>query len=62
VDVLDAQGRSVRQVFRGRLPTGTHRLQWDARDATGAALPAGICFPRAWGVDVEARRKIVVMR
>lgn len=62
VDVLDARGRRVRQVFRGQLPAGTHRLKWDARDDAGAALSAGIYFLRAWGADAEAHRKIVLMK
>ena len=62
VDVMDARGRRVRELFRGPLASGTNRLHWDACDATGAALPAGVYFVRARGAGSEARQKIVLMR
>ena len=42
LDVLDVQGRTVRQLARGWVERGARQVRWDGRDATGVRAPAGI--------------------
>jgi FlgD Ig-like domain len=44
--LFDAQGRRVRQFFRGTLPRGLTSLAWDGMDDAGRPLHAGIYFLR----------------
>ena len=62
VDVFDAGGRRVRQIFSGRLSAGASAFDWDGRNDLGALLPAGVYVVRARSGAAEARAKLVVMR
>jgi len=44
--LLDLQGRAVRTLLDGTLPSGTTSLQWDGKDASGSTLAAGAYFLR----------------
>jgi hypothetical protein len=46
VALFDAQGRRVRDLYRGTLPRGLTSLPWDGRDASGRTLGAGLYFLR----------------
>jgi flagellar hook assembly protein FlgD len=46
LDVFDLQGRRVRTLADRRLPRGATVLEWDGRDAAGAAVPRGLYFAR----------------
>lgn len=60
VDVYDVGGREVVTLWSGALPAGRHDLRWDARDARGARLPAGLYLVRAMvGAHVLVRRVIL---
>lgn len=53
--VFDAQGRLVRQLWRGELPAGRHQFDFDA-----ASLPAGLYFCRlSAGTTMQTRRILV---
>lgn len=45
-EIYDVAGRRVRTVFEGRLPSGSHFLDWDGRTASGRTVAAGIYFMR----------------
>ncbi|MBI5710026.1 MAG: T9SS type A sorting domain-containing protein [Candidatus Eisenbacteria bacterium] len=62
VEVLDAVGRRVRQVFHGELPAGTSTLRWDGRDALGAPQPAGVYFVRVWADGGQLAKTVVLLR
>jgi len=47
VAVYDVAGRIVRRIHGGPLPSGTHALTWDGRDARGTPAAAGVYFVRA---------------
>lgn len=50
VDIFDARGRRVREVFLGSVTEGVAAVEWDGSDATGARVPAGCYFIRGrWG-------------
>jgi hypothetical protein len=42
--VLDARGKSVRDLQSSTLPQGRHRLRWDGRNAAGGQVPSGEYF------------------
>jgi hypothetical protein len=44
--LFDAQGRRVRDLYRGSLPRGLTSLPWDGRDDAGAWLGPGLYFLR----------------
>jgi flagellar basal-body rod modification protein FlgD len=46
IDVLDGQGRVVRQLTTGSAPAGTSAVTWDGLDASGSRLSAGTYFYR----------------
>jgi hypothetical protein len=62
VAVLDAQGREVAELTRGRQPAGDHLLRWDGRDARGAAASPGIYFVRVESGERTAARRITLLR
>ena len=49
LDVFDVQGRRVRTILDGHVPTGEHDLVWDGRTLSGTEAPAGIYFVRLQG-------------
>lgn len=51
VEVLDADGQTVRRLDLGALPAGVHRFAWDGQNDAGEALPAG-----RYGFTVSATR------
>src|SRR5690554_2468491 len=44
VEILDAEGRVVRQITTGPLEPGTHSVTWDGRDGVGQMLTPGSYF------------------
>ena len=46
VDVVDAQGRLVSQLYGGDAAAGAQRLAWSGRQGNGARVPAGQYFYR----------------
>jgi flagellar basal-body rod modification protein FlgD len=54
VEVLDAEGRRVRELAVGARSAGTHTVTWDGRDAGGRALPAGTYFYRVTAAGATA--------
>lgn len=42
--VFDVAGRPVRQLHRGELAAGPHRVEWDGRDEQGQPLAEGLYF------------------
>jgi hypothetical protein len=64
VDVLDVNGRRVRQVHSGRIAAGRTVVSWDGADALGHRQPAGVYWVRVTGRDGagNAVKRFVLMR
>ena len=62
LDVVDVQGRRVRELVQGVRAAGEHRIDWDGRDDDGHAMRAGVYFLRLHAEDRSLNRKVVVMR
>ncbi len=54
VRVVDATGRTVRDLASGPLGAGTHAIAWDGRDFRGRAVPSGVYFVLARATDGTA--------
>ena len=62
VAVHDMTGRRVCQLMQGRLPAGTHRLQWRGRDGHGRLVPAGHYWIRISTAGGTWAERLVVVR
>ncbi len=62
LEVFDAAGRRVRELFAGRGDAGEHALRFDLRDDSGRALPAGAYRVRLRAGGREVTRALVATR
>ncbi|MCC7141022.1 MAG: T9SS type A sorting domain-containing protein [Candidatus Eisenbacteria bacterium] len=62
VEVFDASGRRVRELFDGPLGSGDQSLAWDRRDDGSNAVPSGIYFVRVASSALVGTAKLVVTR
>lgn len=60
--VYDLLGRQVRLLHQGLLPEGSHRLLWDGRDASGAAMSSGVYWYRLITPEAVKTGKMVLMK
>ena len=58
--VVDAAGRRVRSLVRGKMEVGEHRLNWDGCDEAGRLAPSGVYFAKLHTVDGTATQKVVL--
>jgi hypothetical protein len=62
VAVVDAAGRTVRELARRGFPAGHHALHWDSEDGAGRPVPSGIYLVRLQTPGFSAIRKIMIIR
>jgi hypothetical protein len=62
VEIVDLQGRIVRQLANGDLTMGETSWTWDGRDASGLPVPAGVYFAWVRTDRHAAAQKVVRMR
>lgn len=62
VGIYTAGGDLVARLDEGVRGAGTHRVQWDGRDAAGKAVSSGIYFYRLEGAAGVAPRKMVLLK
>ncbi|MBD3236837.1 MAG: hypothetical protein GF330_09045 [Candidatus Eisenbacteria bacterium] len=62
LDVVDLNGRLVRNLVDGALPAGISTLTWDGRDARGNAVGAGVYYIRLTTTENSDAIKAVVIR
>ncbi len=61
VRVLDAAGRTVRELRRGQALAGDHKVVWDARDTRGARVASGVYFYELEAGGVRQTRKMMLI-
>jgi hypothetical protein len=61
LDVFDVAGHRVTQLADTRLSAGRHRFTWDARDASGARVPAGLYFVALEAGSFRASSRLVLV-
>ncbi len=60
--IFDSAGRHLRTLVNGHRESGTHIVQWDGRDETGAMVSAGIYFARARSHDGVTTHKLSLIK
>ena len=61
LNVYDATGRLVRNLASGALKAGTYTAIWDAKDAAGRSVPAGVYYVRL-SADRNSTARVTVLR
>ena len=61
LDVIDLQGRQVRELVRARMGPGMFVRGWDLADDRGHRVPAGVYFVRLDAGERQAMRRMVVL-
>ncbi|MFB3907642.1 MAG: SBBP repeat-containing protein [Candidatus Eisenbacteria bacterium] len=62
IDVIDLQGRRCARVMAGDYPSGSHVIEWKARDDRGRLLPAGRYYLRLAVGDQKRLAPITIVR
>ncbi len=62
VDIYDARGARVRQLFTGTLNSGTRVLVWDGKDTHGQAVASGVYFVRMNTGREALTDRVVIVR
>jgi flagellar hook assembly protein FlgD len=61
-EIIDVAGRHIASLLENKaMDAGTHRLQWDGRDASGRKVTPGIYVVRISTGEESATRRIVVL-
>jgi hypothetical protein len=62
VQVFDAQGRRVRDIYKGSLYTHTLRFEFDGRDDAGRSLPSGVYFSSVRIGETRQTTKMILLQ
>ena len=62
VDIYDARGARVRQLFTGTMNSGTRVLVWDGKDTHGQAVASGVYFVRMDTGREALTDRVVIVR
>ncbi len=63
LEIFDAQGRRIRKLLEGCLPTGPGRASWDGRDESGQPVPSGVYVVRfASSLHEQAIGRVLIAR
>jgi hypothetical protein len=60
--IADLSGRLVRAIDLGQPTPGSHRVEWDGRDAAGARVPSGVYFTELRVADRVIRGRVALVR
>ena len=60
--VYDLQGRSVRNLMKGKSEPGRHQVLWDGLDEDGRRVSSGVYIYRLAAGDVVLSRKMVLLK
>ena len=60
--IYDQQGRRVRDLVAGALPSGVHEVNWDGRDAAGRQVPSGLYFYRLLADGKRLNGRVFTLR
>ncbi|MFN0149451.1 MAG: M28 family peptidase [bacterium] len=60
--IYSTSGERVRVVEKGLRRAGRHRIVWDGRDQSGSRVASGVYVSRLTAGDLEAKKKLVILR
>jgi len=62
LSIFDVRGRRVRDLADGDQSVGVHRIAWNARDARGSRVAAGVYFIRLAAAGAVETERVVLLR
>jgi hypothetical protein len=62
LNIYDITGRLVKQIEKGRLAAGTHRLEWEGRDTLGKEVSSGLYIAALVAGTTEDVIKIAIVK
>ena len=62
LQIFDVNGRLVRTLLDGPVESSRFAVEWDGRDHSGQAVPAGVFFYRLSTASVTSTKKLLVVR
>ena len=62
IRIFDVLGKEVRQLENRLFAAGSHIVQWDGRDHDGRALASGVYLVQLQAGELQATRKIMLVR
>lgn len=62
IDVVDQQGRLVRNLGDGPIGAGKHGLSWNGKDASGRAMASGVYLVRIRTAAGEYKNKVLLLK
>lgn len=62
LDVFDASGRFVRNLYNDPCSAGAHSLAWDGKDLRGRKVPSGAYFVKMQAGTFTASSKLIVIK
>jgi hypothetical protein len=62
VTIYNVLGQRVRNLVKGRQPSGSYRMRWDSKSDFGVQLPSGIYFLRLRAGSFTRTRRMVLLR
>jgi flagellar hook assembly protein FlgD len=62
LSVIDASGRTIRNLHEGMMLAGSHDASWDGRSDRSGDVPAGIYFVRLQTSQGVKLQRLAVMR
>jgi len=62
IDLFNMLGQKVRTLVAGNQTTGTHQLQWNAKDDFGRPVSSGVYFIKMAVHDFKTQQRILYMK
>ncbi len=62
INVFDANGRLIKNVYSGSQDQGSHSIMWDGKDADGNKLNSGVYFVRIQSGNMIGSQRIVLAK
>ncbi len=60
LEIVDALGRTIRQIAQTDLPAGSHEFNWNGKTASGSEVASGVYFVKAqFGSQVIVKRVVL---
>ena len=62
LNIYNARGQLVKQLFKGDLDRGAHVFNWNGTDSNGRGVASGVYFYTAQSGDSQVSRKMLLMK
>jgi hypothetical protein len=62
LNIYNAKGQFVTQLFKGDLAKGSHQFNWNGKDSNGSSVASGVYFYTAQSGNSKVSRKMLLMK